>query len=447
MSITKQTRCPHCTSVFNITDVQLAARGGHVRCGSCLQVFRADQHLVDGNTVVNPVSSSHPVSTSSSTHTPVPQSMPIMAKEQYSAPQPQSTTASTTKKKKKDDESWAMDLLGDLGAELEDDLANLEAKTPKVDTTENVAPPPTKAAKPAKKPLFDDEISDLLQEAWVESSDATPLKGLSGVDKIKESADESWAQALMSELEEEEKKEKAKNYSMELAPQRPKDTSRKKEPPVEKADMAPASKSTNSSKPEQDDDLLSFLNNNASASNTLKTQSSLPLEIKGQPMISINWSYWLTWSFMCILAVMLLGVQYVYFNFNDLAFNDKTRPQLMQLCESIGCHVPEPPNASLITIQKLVIRKHPQTKNALQINAIIFNKADFAQPLPALKLTFLNKKRDISAARAFQPKEYLQGDAAKNLRRIPPETPIHIQLDIVDPKVDMTSYKMKPLYQ
>lgn len=46
MSETKQTRCPHCTSVFNITDEQLAARGGHVRCGSCLQVFRADQHLV-----------------------------------------------------------------------------------------------------------------------------------------------------------------------------------------------------------------------------------------------------------------------------------------------------------------------------------------------------------------------------------------------------------------
>lgn len=447
MSITKQTRCPHCTSVFNITDDQLAARGGHVRCGSCLQVFRADQHLVEGNnTIANPVPNNHPAPTSSSTNTPAPQSMPVMAKEQHAAPQPQSTATSTTKKKKKDDESWAMDLLGDLGAELEQDLANLGAQKPTVETPPEVVPPP-QATKPTKKPLFDDEISDLLQEAWVEPTDSTSLKGLSGVDKIKENADESWAQALMSELEEEEKKEKAKNYSMELAPQRPKDTSRRKEVPVEKVDIAPASKSTNSGKPEQDDDLLSFLNNNASASNTIKTPASLPLEIKSQPMISINWSYWLTWSFMCVLAVILLGVQYVYFNFNDLAFNDKTRPQLMQLCESIGCNVPEPPNASLIAIQKLVIRKHPQTKNALQINAIIFNKADFAQPLPALKLTFLNKKRDISAARAFQPKEYLQGDAATNLRRIPPETPIHIQLDIVDPKVDMTSYKMKPLYK
>lgn len=445
MSATKQTRCPHCTSVFNITDDQLAARGGHVRCGSCLQVFRADQHLVDG--VISPVQTP-PAANSSSTQTPAPQSMPIVAKEQHAAPQPQSTASSSTKKKKKDDESWAMDLLGDLGAELEEDLANLSPQKPKEDIVADVTPPPTKAAKPAKKPLFDDEISDLLQEAWVEPSDSAPLKGLSGVDKIKENADESWAQALMSELEEEEKKEKAKNYSMELAPQRPKDPSRKKEQPVDKETSSTKStQATNTTKPEQDDDLLSFLNNNASASTAVKTPASLPLEIKAQPMISINWSYWLTWSFMCIIAVILLAVQYVYFNFNDLAFNDKTRPQLMQLCESLGCNVPEPPNASLISIDKLVIRKHPNIKNALQVNAIIFNKADFAQPLPALKLTFLNKKRDITAARAFQPKEYLQGDAAKNLRRIPPETPIHIQLEIVNPKVDMNSYKMKPLYQ
>lgn len=443
MSITKQTRCPHCTSVFNITDDQLAARGGHVRCGSCLQVFRADQHLVDG--IISPVQTP-PAANHSSSQTPAPQSMPIMAKEQHAAPQPQSTANSPSKKKKKDDESWAMDLLGDLGAELEEDLANLSAQKPKEDIVADVAPPPTKAAKPAKKPLFDDEISDLLQEAWVEPSDSAPLKGLSGVDKIKENADESWAQALMSELEEEEKKEKAKNYSMELAPQRNKETVRKKEvpTPIEK-DSSSNTKAT--TKSEQDDDLLSFLNNNTSTTNTLKTNTNLPLEIKAQPMISINWSYWLTWSFMCILAVMLLAVQYIYFNFNDLAFNDKTRPQLLQLCDSIGCHVPEPPDASLLVINKLVIRKHPNTQGALQVNAIIFNKAHFAQPLPALKLSFLSKKRAVTATRAFQPKEYLQGDAGKNLRRIPPETPIHIQLDIVDPKVDMNSYKMKPVYK
>ena len=452
MSTTKQTRCPHCTSVFNITDDQLAARGGHVRCGSCLQVFRADQHLVDASQIVDipaaPPQAAAPISTppvAPKNTSDSQMSMPVVAKEQHAPPQPQPAPA---KKRKKDDESWAMDLLGDLGAELEDDLANI---SPKKSASAPISEPEEKPQpSKTKKPLFDDEISDLLQEAWVEPTDSAPLKGLGGVDKIKESADESWAQALMSELEEEEKKEKAKNYSMELAPQRPKDPSAKtktKEPVPEKTDTeTSAKKSSNNSN--EDDDLLSFLNKSAStAAQPQRINPTLPLEIKSQPMISINWGYWLTWSFMCIFATILLLVQYVYFHFNELAFDEKTRPQLVQICSTLGCQVPEPPNASLISIEKLVIRKHPEIKEALQINAVVFNKADFAQPLPALKLTLLNKKREVTAARAFQPKEYLHGDAAKILRRIPPETPIQIQLDIVNPKVDMTSYKMKPLYK
>lgn len=442
MSETKQTRCPHCTSVFNITSEQLAARGGHVRCGSCLQVFRADQHLVEGEVgAITPPPVPQPESAPSNNQSP--SSMPVMAREQHAAPKPQ-TTSNTPKKRNKEDESWAMDLLGDLGEELAQiDVAPLApAKKTKKDPT------PAPQNKPStKKPLFDDEISDMLQEAWIEPTEKAHLKGLGEVDKIKANADESWAQALMSELEEEEKQEKAKNYGMELAPQKPKDPPRKKastenkqrdDAPNEKASAAPVPK---------EDDLLSFLNNNASISNAPTRSIQLPLEIKTQPMISINWGYWLTWSFMCVFATTLLLVQYIYFNFNELSLNDKTRPQMSQLCASLGCKVPEPPDTLLIDIQKLVIRKNPDIPNALQVNAIVFNKADFAQPLPALKLSFLDKRREITASRVFQPSEYLQSDNARLLRRIPPETPIHIQFDIVSPKVGMNSYKMKPLFK
>ena len=444
MSETKQTRCPHCTSVFNITDEQLAARGGHVRCGSCLQVFRADQHLVAEGVSV-PIT---PTATPASNPPPSSASMPIVAKEQHATPPPQNKAPA--KKRNKDDETWAMDLLGDLGEEI-DALAKEEPIAPKKPSREATPAPQAKTS--GKKPLFDDEISDMLQEAWIEPTEKTHLKGLGEVDKIKASADESWAQALMSELEEEEKKEKAKNYSMELAPQKPKEAPRKKastENKVQDEDSSSQSKAAQSApKAPQEDDLLSFLNNNASASTApVRPQAPpIPLEIKTQPMISINWGYWLTRGFLCFFATTLLLVQYVYFNFNELALNDKTRPQISQICETLGCKVPEPPDALLIDIQKLVIRKNAAVPNALQVNAVIFNKASFAQPLPALKLSFLDKSREVTAARVFQPNEYLQGENAHLLRRIPPETPIHIQLDIVNPKVDMHSYKMKPLFK
>ena len=119
---------------------------------------------------------------------------------------------------------------------------------------------------------------------------------------------------------------------------------------------------------------------------------------------------------------------------------------MLQLCSTLNCKVPEPPDVSLLSINKLMVKKHPDVKNALQVNLIIFNKAKFAQPLPALKLSFMNRKQKVTASRAFQPKEYLHGDA-KHLRRVPPETPIHIKLEIASPDVEMASYSMRPLYK
>ncbi len=40
------TRCPACETTFRISDTQLAAAAGSVRCGACLQVFSATDHLV-----------------------------------------------------------------------------------------------------------------------------------------------------------------------------------------------------------------------------------------------------------------------------------------------------------------------------------------------------------------------------------------------------------------
>lgn len=40
------TRCPHCDTSFRVTDDQLSAADGMVRCGACLAVFSALEHLV-----------------------------------------------------------------------------------------------------------------------------------------------------------------------------------------------------------------------------------------------------------------------------------------------------------------------------------------------------------------------------------------------------------------
>ena len=40
------TECPHCQTRFRVTDLQLKAAAGRVRCGSCLNVFQGARHVV-----------------------------------------------------------------------------------------------------------------------------------------------------------------------------------------------------------------------------------------------------------------------------------------------------------------------------------------------------------------------------------------------------------------
>lgn len=41
------TRCPSCHTHFRVYPEQLAARGGHVRCGKCSRIFNGREHLIE----------------------------------------------------------------------------------------------------------------------------------------------------------------------------------------------------------------------------------------------------------------------------------------------------------------------------------------------------------------------------------------------------------------
>ncbi|MGH8353954.1 MAG: MJ0042-type zinc finger domain-containing protein, partial [Pseudomonas sp.] len=40
------TQCPHCQTSFRVSRAQLGAAHGAVRCGACLHLFNATQHLL-----------------------------------------------------------------------------------------------------------------------------------------------------------------------------------------------------------------------------------------------------------------------------------------------------------------------------------------------------------------------------------------------------------------
>lgn len=450
MTDAKQTKCPHCGSTFRITDAQLAAKGGSVRCGSCLQVFRADLHLVGAAPAARPAAPAAPAA----------------AKPAAAKPKPA-----------KGDESWALDLIGEEGGKGEDwkmpeeaggaDSFGFSDDDINAFIAKGEAPP--EAAAPGKSILFDDELSDQLDEVGDNFLTPTPE-----THRLSENADESWAKDILTELETEEKKGVPDQYGMEIVdskkgkPKNPKLAAAVGlAPPVPEA--APAAKApAKPAKPAapvddflgEDADVLSFLDDDdlsqpgaaapapVPAANPFALERPLahvdaPVTLKPQ-RDPIRWGYVLGWGFMCLVALVLLVVQYVFFNFDSLATNPSLRPTFEKACARIGCYLPDIPDPSRLKVEDLVVRKHPDIEGALVVDAILKNHASFPQPFPVLRLRFSNAADEVVASRLLKPAEYLQGEA-RVLRRMPPDTPIRISLEIVDPGKEAISYGLDPI--
>jgi predicted Zn finger-like uncharacterized protein len=140
--------------------------------------------------------------------------------------------------------------------------------------------------------------------------------------------------------------------------------------------------------------------------------------------------------------LLLLGVQWLYFNRNVLAAQNDWRPGLQTLCTVLRCELPLQVDLSRIELLNRDVRKHPQVAGALLINAILVNRAAFPQPYPTLEVTFSNASGTPVAARRFSPAEYL-GDHTDLKAGMPVDVPLQVVLEIEDPGEDAVSFQFE----
>lgn len=88
-----------------------------------------------------------------------------------------------------------------------------------------------------------------------------------------------------------------------------------------------------------------------------------------------------------------------------------------------------------------MVRSHPEFSGALVVDAIIYNRASFSQPFPLLELRFADLNGHLIANRRFKPGEYLGGELAGRTE-MPPQVPIHVSLDILDPGPKAVNYSL-----
>ncbi|TNE76696.1 MAG: DUF3426 domain-containing protein [Gammaproteobacteria bacterium] len=147
------------------------------------------------------------------------------------------------------------------------------------------------------------------------------------------------------------------------------------------------------------------------------------------------------WLALSLLAALAIAAQYLFFYADVLGKNPDYRPWVMRYCDLMGCSVPPLRDTSKISSDKLLVYSKPENPGALNVDAVIINKAGFAQPFPELLLRFENLQGEVIAQRRFTPQEYLDGEMT-NARMMPPGQPVRLALTLVDPGQMAVSYSL-----
>ncbi|MFC3607152.1 DUF3426 domain-containing protein [Stutzerimonas tarimensis] len=166
-----------------------------------------------------------------------------------------------------------------------------------------------------------------------------------------------------------------------------------------------------------------------------------PLQLPAHPRQRSRWGSRLGWAALCLLALFLLLAQFSWYNFDALARQEQYRPWFERVCPLLGCEVPARVDIEQIRSSNLVVRSHPDFTGALVVDAILYNRAPFPQPFPLLEMRFSDVNGTLIASRRFRPSEYLAGELAGHAQ-MPPQTPIHISLDILDPGASAVNYSL-----
>ncbi len=441
------TQCPHCQTSFRVTHHQLSVARGVVRCGHCLQVFNAAKQLLEQNRT----------GTASAPAAPAPEPpAPVVPKvEPAITPEPAASERST-----RPDEDWALtaqalDAL-DLDKELErlerrdqpaparpanqddglqarrDELHPDEHADDLFGTATDEPFEPQKPPEPAPVRLEPEPLELDLEPAPGERTEPTlgsnldldiddepPVRGAAEIDDHPE-----FSEALRASDDEIPEKGLSARDDEPLALHLSARDDDPVEPlPGERLEPGLASKPE---RPARKEPLVDVVDD--------------PLQL-GWEKPAPNWGKRLLWGLLSLLAAGLLAFQYVWFHFDEMARQDQYRPIFLQICPIVGCQVPTRVDITRIKSSNLVVRSHPDFKGALIVDAIIYNRAPFAQPFPLLELRFADLNGQLIASRRFKPSEYLSGELAGR-GEMPSQTPIHIALDILDPGPKAVNYSL-----
>ncbi|AWT09126.1 DUF3426 domain-containing protein [Stutzerimonas frequens] len=402
------TQCPHCRTRFRIGRSQLRAARGAARCGACMEVFNAAHHLLRDD--IDPTR---------------PLTPPPLAAEQVE-PEPGAIAAAASPSPRSSDETlWIHDDLDLDSLDLDAELAKLERQERELSADLNAL-------------RHDSPGTSLPHEA--PADEAAPQ-------------DESWAELLLNA-------EQSVSARRTDEPDDPISfTPVSAETPRQPAPLAPSTSALSTARAQQArnervEPELAPPEQPMQAAEAIAPPRREP-DLRDEPLFELDdeplqldwqerknpWPRRLGWGALNLLALLALGAQYVAYNYDELSRQAAYRPWFERVCPTLGCELPALVDISQIKSSNLVVRSHPDFTGALVVDAILYNRAAFAQPFPLLEIRFADINGKLLASRSFKPSEYLSGELAGQAQ-MPPQVPIHIALDILDPGAQAVNYSL-----
>jgi len=418
------TQCPHCGTSFRVKTEQLAVANGSVRCGACLQVFSARNHVV---TTAIPVQKTPKVTPPAPTPRPsraAAKAKPTTKPSPARAPAKPTAQPPATKDfgfttdddddaeflfsddANDDDEFLFNDGPGDslfdedeqddgLG-ELSDSFMNLHDSS-KTQKTAN---------------HFQKEAEEMEQDVLGDDTD-----------------DESWAESMLEEIEKEDKISTSKPAVFES-----RDVS-------QRSNSRPQQRSTTTTQ----SSLLMNYENDFTSTGSIAAQvvnkASQEIELDFHADDRLHRLRPLGWVAVLLLVTLLLG-QFAWLARDKYARMDQWRGLYQSACDTLGCALPEQIDLEAIRTSVLV-REHkdPLLKDIRMVDVVLTNKALFKQPFPTLVMQYTDVNGQLVADQMFNPASYLKGELT-GVDLMPVNTRVYISFPIRTPTKNAINYQL-----
>lgn len=384
-------RCPACATVFRVDTVQLRAREGRVRCGRCHTVFDAVDAMVD---VPLPRNGDTPAPAVAALATP-----PSSTEIENAAPvadEPEHSHATLTFAAEPDIELRADDPAAVTTDRLDLDVGSADA-------------PPSPQPGDSMEALVE-RTTDYWQTRVDDTAPADAPK----------LATES--EALVDD-------HPGTTATTEAAPEPDPDVTQ----PLDIVELEAA--------PPPDDDIVAApardpLLDPPPALEPVRDPAvqRIRRELYGEDQAPHRSALKTTlWSVGILLLVLLAAAQLAYLFRTELVIAQPAlKPLFEQACARLGCTLPAPRRADLISIESSELNPDTERAPLLRLNALLRNGATHAQDWPHLELSLTDTSDRPIVRRVLAPADYLPADRQRSEFAAASEQAVSVLVDPTD---------------